>query len=438
MANGLTGVSFLASNVKYEMSRDVEKITMKKTLLVLRNEITTAVTRKSFLFTAFGLPLIAVLIFLGASVLKSDTLSALTGSTATSDESELQVEGYVDHSGLIQAIPEDIPAANLVAYPDEASAHQALRAGEISAYYVIPKDYIESGDLIYINPNYNWTSDKGQSWVMRQTLTANLLDNEPERIQRFWNVMNVEVNALAPAQERDETNPLTFAVPYATMIIFYTVIIMSSSLLLNSVTVEKQNQVMEILMSSIRPRQLLAGKIIGLGLTGLLQTTIWFGTAYTLLRLSGRTFNLPQGFDIPPSILVWGIVFFLLGYAVYASLMAALGALVPNLKEGSQSTIIVIWPTIIPLFLSSILIQQPHGALATALSLFPLTTPMTMMLRLSVGGVPWWQPLLAAVLLLITAYGIIRAVAGVFRAQYLLSGQTFSVKRYFGALLGKA
>jgi ABC-2 type transport system permease protein len=222
------------------------------------------------------------------------------------------------------------------------------------------------------------------------------------------------------------------------MIIFYTVIIMSSSLLLNSVTVEKQNQVMEILMSSIRPRQLLAGKIIGLGLTGLLQTTIWFGTAYTLLRLSGRTFNLPQGFDIPPSILVWGIVFFLLGYAVYASLMAALGALVPNLKEGSQSTIIVIWPTIIPLSLSSILIQQPHGALATALSLFPLTTPMTMMLRLSVGGVPWWQPLLAAGLLLITAYGIIRAVAGVFRAQYLLSGQSFSIKRFFGALLGRA
>jgi ABC-2 type transport system permease protein len=411
---------------------------MKKTLLVLRNEIITAISRKSFLFTAFGLPLIAVLIFLGASVLKGGALSALTGSTVTSDESELQVEGYVDHSGLIQAIPEDIPADNLVAYPDEASAHQALRAGEISAYYVIPTDYIESGDLIYINPDYSWTSNKGQSWVMRQTLTANLLGNEPERIQRFRNVMDVEVKALAPSQKRDETNPLTFAVPYATMIIFYTVIIMSSSLLLNSVTVEKQNQVMEILMSSIGPRQLLAGKIIGLGLTGLLQTMIWFGTGYILLRLSGRTFNLPQGLELPLSILVWGIVFFLLGYAVYASLMAALGALVPNLKEGSQATILVIWPTIVPMFLVSILIEQPHGALATALSLFPLTAPMTMMLRLSAGSVPMWQLLLAVGLLLITVYFILRAVARVFHAQYLLSGQTFSVKRYFGALVGKA
>ena len=84
------------------------------------------------------------------------------------------------------------------------------------------------------------------------------------------------------------------------------------------------------------------------------------------------------------------------------------------------------------------LIEQPHGAVAIALSLFPLTAPMTMMLRLSVGGVPWWQPLLAAGLLLITAYGIIRAVAAMFHAQHLLSGQTFSIKHFFGALLGRA
>jgi ABC-2 type transport system permease protein len=413
---------------------------MRKTFLVLRNEIITAITRKSFLFTAFGMPLIAVLVFLGASVLKSDALSSLGGEGAAgdSDQPELQVEGYVDHSGLIKVIHESVPEGILLAYPDEASARQALSDEEIAAYYVIPADYIVSGDLIYVNPEYSWTSNEGQAWVMRQTLTANLLDNDPERIQRFWNAMDIEVKALAPSQKRDEGNPLTFAVPYATMMIFYFVIIMSSSLLLNSVTVEKQNRVMEILMASIRPSQLLTGKIIGLGLIGLLQTAIWFGTGYTLLRLSGRTFDLPPGFELPPSILAWGIVFFLLGYAVYASLMAALGALVPNLKEGSQSTILVIWPTIIPMFLISVLIEQPHGALATGLSLFPLTAPMTMMLRLSVGGVPGWQPPLATGLLLITVYIILRAVAGVFRAQYLLSGQTFSVKRYFGALLGKA
>ena len=413
---------------------------MKKTLLVLRNEIITAVTRKSFMFIAFGIPLIAVLVFLGASVVQSGALGSLggEGETDASDTPELQVEGYVDHSGLIETIHESVPEGILVAYPDEASAHQALNDGEIAAYYIIPANYVESGDLVYINPDYNWTASKEQSWVMRQTLTANLLGNEAERIQRFWNVMDVEVKALAPSQKRDLDNPATFALPYGAMMIFYFVIIMSSSLLLNSVTEEKQNRVMEILMLSVRPRQLLSGKIIGLGIVGLLQTLIWFATGYTLLRLGGQTFDLPPGFELPPSILVWGTVFFLLGYAVYASLMAALGALVPNLKEGSQATILVIWPTIVPMLLMVILIQQPHGALATGLSLFPLTAPMTMMLRLAAGGVPLWQLLLAVGLLLITVYIILRAVASVFRAQYLLSGQTFSAKRFFGALLGRA
>ncbi|MBC8264116.1 MAG: ABC transporter permease [Anaerolineales bacterium] len=413
---------------------------MKKTLFVLRNEMITAITRKSFMFTVFGIPLIGVLVFLGASVLKGDALSSLGvgGSSGDPDTPELQVEGYVDHSGLIEAIHESVPQGILVAYPDEARARRALNDGDIAAYYIIPAGYVESGELIYINPDYNWASSQGQAWVMRQTLTANLLDNEPDRIQRFWNVMDVEVKALAPSQKRDLDNPMTFALPYATMLLLYLVILMSSSLLLNSVTVEKQNQVLEILMLSVRPRQLLTGKIVGLGITGLLQTLIWFGTGYTLLRLGGRTFDLPPGFELPPSILVWGIVFFLLGYAVYASLMAALGALVPNLKEASQSTILVIWPTIVPMFLMPIMIGEPHGTIATVLSLFPLTAPMTMMLRLAAGGVPWWQPPLAVGLLLITVYFILRAVAGVFRAQHLLSGQPFSVKLFFGALLGRA
>jgi len=414
---------------------------MKKTLLVLRNEVITAVTRKSFMFMAFGLPLIAVLIFLGVSVLKNDAVdsSGSGGETRDSDQPELQVEGYVDHSGLIKAMHESIPDGILVAYPDEASVHQALNDGDIAAYYVIPADYVESGELIYINPDYSWTGSNDQSWVMRQALTTNLLGNEPERIQRFWNVMDLEVKALAADQKRDLDNPAVFALPYGTMMIFYFVTLMSSSLLLNSVTVEKQNRVIEILMLSVRPRQLLSGKIIGLGIVGLLQTLIWFATGYTLLRLGGRTFDLPPGFELPPSILVWGVVFFLLGYAVYASLMAALGALVPNLKEGSQATILVIWPTLIPMLLMVFLIQQPHGALATGLSLFPLTAPMTMMLRLAAGGgVPLWQLLLAVGLLLITVYIILRAVASVFRAQHLLSGQPFSAKRFFSALLGRA
>jgi ABC-2 type transport system permease protein len=219
--------------------------------------------------------------------------------------------------------------------------------------------------------------------------------------------------------------------------IYYAVILMSASFLLNSLTKEKENRVIEILMSSITPRQLLVGKIIALGLVGLLQAALWVGTGYALLRLSGRTFSLPSSFQLPPSFLFWGAVFFLLGYGLYASLMAGVGALVPNLREASQATFAVILPLLIPLVMISVLIEDPNGALALGLSLFPLTSPVVMMTRLSAAQVPLPQLLLSAALLAATAALVVRTVAGMFRAQTLLAGQALTPKRLFALLAGK-
>jgi ABC-2 type transport system permease protein len=411
---------------------------MSKIWLVLRHEILTTLRSKSFLFLTFGLPAIFSLVFLGVTALGRSGSGVPGAAGGTGDQAPLQVEGYVDHSGLIKVIPPDVPQNILVAYPDETAAHRALRAGEIAAYYVISANYVESGDLLYVNPKYSFITSRGQYWVMRQTLFANLLGNDPARIARAAQPMDVKVHPLVPAEDtRDQDNPASFFVPYAAMMIFYFVILMAASLLLNSIGTEKKNRVMEILLSSVSPHQMLTGKIVGLGILGLLQTAIWMGTGYAFLALGGQTLQLPAGFKVSPSILVWGIVFFLLGYAVYASLMASLGALVPNLREASQAVIVVIWPLIIPLFFSSILIEQPHGAFATILSLFPLTSPIAMITRLVVGGVPVWQPLVASVLLAGTAVLVLRATAQMFRAQTLLSGQAFSIRRFWVSLLGR-
>ncbi|RLD03221.1 MAG: hypothetical protein DRI56_12830, partial [Chloroflexota bacterium] len=123
--------------------------------------------------------------------------------------------------------------------------------------------------------------------------------------------------------------------------------------------------------------------------------------------------------------------------AVNASLMAGMGALMPNMKESSQATFIVIAPMLIPMFLITVLIEDPHGALSLGLSLFPLTSPIAMMTRISAGGVPLWQLLLACALLGATVVIVVRMVARMFHAQTLLSGQAFSSKRYFKALLGR-
>ncbi len=231
----------------------------------------------------------------------------------------------------------------------------------------------------------------------------------------------------------------TFYVVYGAFLLIYICIITSSSLLRNSVGEERKNRVQEILFASVSPLQLLAGKFLGLGIVGLGQTLLWVVTGYVFLPLRGASLNLPAGDPIPASLIFWGVVFFVLSYAVYGTLLAGLGALTgPNVAGSGTADFVVIWPLLIPVFLASIIVQYPHSALAVGLSLFPLTASGGILMRLGVGGVPLWQPVLAVVLMLVTAYLTIQAVARMFRAQVLLTGQPVTVKRYVAMLLGRA
>lgn len=408
-----------------------------KAYLVLRYEISSTARTKSFMLVTFGLPLMAALIFLIVSLLGRNTTTTSSQVLPSTAEGSLQVEGFVDPGGLVQALGPEVPDGILIPYRDEAAARQALQAGHIAAYYIVPADYLVSGDLIYVNPRYTPRSGDGQSWVMRHTIFANLLGNNRERLSRASIPMEVYATALAPQALTPDDHPAAFYIPYGVMLMLYLFILMSASLLLNGVSNEKKNRVMEILLLSVSPRQLLFGKVAALGLLGLLQTAIWLGLGFGLLRIGGSTLSLPAGLELPASILAWGVAFFLLGYAVYASLMAGLGALVPNLREASQAVIIVIWPMIIPIFFLPVLIEKSHGALATILSLFPLTAPIAMMARLAVGGVPVWQPILAAALLAFAGILATRTASAMFRAQNLLSGQSFSLRRFLGELSGR-
>lgn len=190
-------------------------------------------------------------------------------------------------------------------------------------------------------------------------------------------------------------------------------------------------------MSSIKPRQLLTGKILGLGLVGLLQLVVWLGSALVMLRLGGRTLQLPANAQLSPGLLIWGMIFFVLGYLVYGTIMAGVGALVGSVKEASQATFIVILPILIPLMMVGAIINQPHAPLSVILSLIPFTAPNTIMTRMAASTVPLWQLMLSITLLMVTIVILIRAVSGMFRAQLLLTGQKFSLGLFINTLRGK-
>jgi ABC-2 type transport system permease protein len=412
---------------------------MKKVFLVLKNEIITLISRTSFWLALIGLPLVGGLIFFLVGAINRSSLATQTVNQVVSGPADTRPEGYVDLSGIIRTIPENLPSDAFISFPDEGSGRQALAAGKISVLYIVPADYIKSGIINSIRPDLNpLASSSGQSGMFTWILQVNLLGGDARLANLLNGPSKVDDVSLAPVAPPDVNNPLAFWTPYVITLIFYMLIVGSATLLLNNISKEKENRVIEMLLTSVTSRQLLTGKILGLGIVGLGQTLFWFGTSYVLLNLSGRTFQLPSAIHLPFSFLAWGLVFFLLGYAVYASLMAGLGALAPNIREASQATFMITLPLMVPLFLaSSVFMQAPNGMIAIVLSLFPLSAPVAMMARLSAGGVVWWQPWLAVVLLAGTIVLIVRAVAGMFRAQALLSGQGFKFKMFFRALAGK-
>jgi ABC-2 type transport system permease protein len=411
---------------------------MNKTLLVLRHELATTFRRRSFLIIAFGLPLLAIVVFAVLTFLRGDGDGG-AGATPDPGPPEIQVEGYVDQSGLIRVIPDAIPAGHLLSYPGEEQAQQALASGEITAYYLIPADYLERGELFYVYPDSKPLLSGGQEWVIMRALVENLA-GDPELASIVWDPVRLDWISLA-AEVRPgaaESNDTAQFVPALMVILLYVSFMMNANLLSESVSSEKENRTMEILMVSISPRQMLVGKIVALGAAGLIQVIVWVGTVLALINLGGQTFALPPGFTIPASILAWGVVFYVLGYAVYGSLMAGVGALTSRMKEAGQASFLILSPLMIGYMIGLLapLAEETTGLLPVALSMFPLTAPVLMMMRLADSSVPLWQLLLSAALMLCTAYLIIRAVAAMFHAQNLLSGQPFSAKRFFRALLG--
>ena len=272
---------------------------------------------------------------------------------------------------------------------------------------------------------------------INELLLLNLLDGDSHLSAMVTNPFLLQVVLLNPSNRISQDNPYAFFIPYIVMLLYYMLILMSAGFLVSSINKERENRILEIMLVTITPRELLTGKFIALGLIGLLINILWVGTGYALVVLSGTQFQLPTTFQFTPHMVLWGIVYFLLGYAIYASLLGAVGALVPNLRETSQATMVVILPMIIPLLFITLLIQYPNGLLSVALSLFPLTSPVTMMLRLSLTAVPIWQLVLSVLLLILTAVFILRVVAKFFHAQTMLAGQPLSLRNLMRLISGK-
>jgi ABC-2 type transport system permease protein len=398
--------------------------------LILKHEIQTILSKRSFWVMTFIFPAAILGLNFGTQIISERSMPEPEEMIPTGDLSPI---GYVDFSGIIQQIPPQIPAGLMVDFTDETSAQSALQAGELLRYFVIPADFIESGSILQVEPQFNIFQDMNTN-LIQYLITYNLLGDDVMAEMLAAPVIQVDSIALEPATPAASDEMTSFLVPFAVLFIFFMVITMSSGFMLQSVTGEKENRTAEVLLLSLRPRDLMLGKILGLSVIALFQMSIWLGAGLIVLGRASDLWDSAAAISLPPGFILWALLYFILGFLLYGSLMGAIGTLAPNAREVGSITFIVLSPLMLPLMLNFIFINAPDSPLATALSLFPLTAPVAMATRLVSGQVPTWQLLLGLLSLAITTYLVILLSARFFRADTLLSIDAFDWKKVLSAL----
>lgn len=404
---------------------------MRNTLIVIKHEILTTLSKRSFWATTLLLPLAILTFTLVPQFLARDAMENNALDPLALVEAGQQVFGYVDQAGLVKALPPDIPADRLLVFPDEAAAQAALTAGALQLYYIVPADFMASGRLILVDRQFSPLSSFNGSNLIEYVLAYNLVDDARLASLVIDPTPLVSNQSLAPQKPAgaQADSALAFAVPFGVMFILFFTITMSGGYMLQSVAAEKENRTAEVLLVSLRPAELMLGKVLGLGVVALMQMGLWLGGGALMLSQGQALLAAAGGFTLPSGFFIWAVLYFVGGYMLYGSALGALGALVPNVREGSQFTFFFLLPLMVPLWLNSVFIQNPNGIVATLLSLFPLTAPTSMVTRLASSPVPLWQLLAGLLLLAATAYGFVLLAARFFRADTLLSSNSLNWRR---------
>jgi len=410
---------------------------MRNVYLVIKHEIITTLQKRSFWISTFLYPLVIVGINLGAQLLVNQPEDRNLAPTPSAENADQRmVIGYLDRAGLIEEIPPDLPQGSLQAFPNEQAARAAVEEGQVNEYVIIAGDYLQTGKIVVVQRDFQpLGSTPGD--LIKYVIDSNLTGDARLAAALSQPVQKVEHYALGPGSANPANHPLASLVPLAVLFIFFFLLIMSSGFMLQSVSREKENRIVEILLLSLRPRELMLGKILGLSVVALLQMAIWIGGGILVLSQGKEILSGAAVFEPPAGFVIWIFLYFLLGYLLYASLMSAIGAMAPNARESGQFTLLVLIPLTIPWLFRTIFIETPDGPLSLALSLFPLTAPTSMITRLVATQVPLWQIAASLAGLAVTTFFLVQLSARFFRADTLLSNTALNWQLISGVLQSK-
>ena len=406
----------------------------RRVAAVARFEFLAVVKRWSYLVATFGLPLF--LAGVSGTVLGVQTYFLSQRAAESSTFGLVDEANVVDRSVFAQkegAFVWTAEGNDVVLFEDADSAVQKLEAGGLRAVYVVEPDYLETGHVRAIQSDTTpLLSMRGTTVepLLRSLLRRSLLDGHLDK--------EVQARVISPAhflrsrlnQEGAEVAGVDQAldllmrttIPLFLGILLLTALLSASGYLVQTVSTDKESKIVEVLLSSITPDEVLAGKLFGLGAAGLVQFAVWSSMVVFLALTASAA--LAAVVSVPWLAVAFSPLLFVLGYLFLGSLMLATAALGANAAESQKLTMGWAMLAILPLMVLVILLEDPNGILGQLMTWIPFTSPLTVIIRLAVdgSGIAWWEVAGAVLVLVASTWLAIRLGARLFRVGFLLTG----------------
>ncbi len=436
---------------------------MSKIGLIIEREYMTRVKQKSFLLTTILVPIVIIAFY------------AIIIVVSISGDSKTQKVAILDNAGLFDG--------KIEPGKDEKTTYDFIRDETEQSYKA---KYLQDGYNVFVfvpeitgsqpgpvrvhsqsSVNLSMKSSlerKINSAIERKRLIA--ADIDPDIYQKIKSDVRIEnIIDAGEGKEKRSNAGITFAVAFAGGILIYMILMIYGTMVMRGVMEEKTNRIAEVVVSSVKPFQLMLGKIIGIGAVGLTQFAIWIvlmgalqfvvplifpqvmpkapsaeevNAAMSQAGSSGIASAIEGLRSLPIGLILFCFLFYFIGgYLVYAALFAAIGSVVSEDQQEAQQ---LVFPVIMPLILGFVImtraVNDPDGSLSVFGSMFPLTSPIVMMGRVTYG-VPWWQLAISMALLILTFLFFTWLTAKIYRTGILLYGKKVSWKEIWKWMVRK-
>ena len=404
---------------------------MRNTWLVARREYLEKVRTKAFIISTVLIPVLMA----GFTVVPGLLASRVSGSK----RHIAVVTSSAAFGGMIreQLLKRNVGRDYTVDVDTDSSdaEHDHLKsqviAGKLDGFLWATDDAVAKRTLVFTGKETGDIIEAGemQGAIFRAQLRSKLASAgvSAQATDDMLKSFDIETVRLQKGKESKTDNISAMLSAVLIVVLLYTALLMYGIMVMRSVLEEKNSRIVEVMLASVSPKELMSGKILGVGAAGLTQLAIWAiagGVLSTaglgmMAAMKGAGFN----FNIEPRILIFLPLFFIFGFLLYSSAFAALGAAVNSEQEAQQLQFIVMLPLIMAISSWFPVMREPQGGFAIAVSMFPFTSPIMMFLRLVVSEPPWWQVALSLGLLVATIYGMVLLCARIYRVGILMYGK---------------